>query len=64
MEAVGVEGALVGGLELRAEPPSPCCSISVQIPTISVIILRIASAVLLSPTAAGVVAGSVKKLLV
>lgn len=43
---------------------SPCCSISVQIPTISVIMLRIASAVLLSPAAAGAASGSVKKLLV
>lgn len=43
----------MGGPQLRAPPPSPCCSISVQIPTISVIMLRMASAVPLRPTAAG-----------
>lgn len=56
------EDAAEGVLEVRREPPSLCCSISVQIPTISVIILRIASAVLLSPAAAGTASASVKKL--
>lgn len=51
----GVQAALEGGVELRTEAASACCSISVQIPTISVIMLRMASAVLLSPS------GSVKK---
>lgn len=53
-------------VDWRRESVSPCCSISVQIPTISVIMLRMASAVLLSPATAGAGsgAGSVKKLLV
>ena len=50
------EAAVWGGdpedaVDSRRWPASPCCSISVQIPTISVIMLRIASAVLLSPAA-------------
>lgn len=54
---VAGEGAAEDGAD------SPCCSTSVQMPTISVIMLRIASAVLLSPAAAaGGASGSAKKL--
>lgn len=61
-EAAAGEGAAEAGVDWRRESASPCCSISVQIPTISVIMLRIASAVLLRPAAAGTVSASVKKL--
>lgn len=62
VEAAAGEGAAEDGLDSRREPVLPCCSISVQIPTISVIMLRMASAVLLSPAAAGTGSGSAKKL--
>ncbi len=62
VEADAEEGAAEEELESQREPLSPCCSISVQIPTISVIMLRMASAVLLSPAAAGAGSGSAKKL--
>lgn len=64
LDAPAGQDASDGGLEVRRQLSSFCCSISVQIPTISVIILRIASAVLLSPAAAGTASASVKKLLV